>query len=253
MLRCAQHDTPRERAKGREGRKLRAGTHMMDVVVFACDVGSTRRGNFGWARVVQESGGFSVKKGKWIDGCVQAMLGDVREGRSLALGMECPLFIPVPNESKDLSRGRKGEGNRSCFAPVGGYVATLGLHQLAFILKKMLGCEMALVLEAERWVNERKSVLLWEAFVSGKVHSKDHCRDAATAATAFMRKFLSGKLSTDVPTEEPGEVLSLVGCALLWAGWPGQVDFLRKPVLVVRPSQKYQGRLETYRGSGAFV
>lgn len=241
MLRCAQHDTPRERAKGREGRQLRAGTHMTDVVVFACDVGSTRSGNFGWARVAQDNGGLSVSGGKWIDRCVQALLEDAREGRSLALGMECPLFIPVPNESRILSRGRKGEGNRSCFAPAGGYVAILGLHQLAFILKKMLGSGMVPVLEAERWVNERKTVLFWEAFVSGKVHSKDHCRDAATAATAFMRKLLSGKLSTDVPAEGPGEVLSLVGCALLWAGWPGQVNFLRKPVLVVRPSQKYRG------------
>ena len=111
----------------------------MNKAVYACDVGSTKPGHggdvrFGWARAVQSIGTTAVSGGADIDELISSMRADVAEGLQLSLGMECPLFLPAPRAADGLSCGRQGEGSRSCFAPAGGYVAILGLHQIAYVL-----------------------------------------------------------------------------------------------------------------------
>jgi hypothetical protein len=57
--------------------------------------------------------------------------------KSIALGFECRLFMPVPPSADDLSKGRQGEGARAMFAQAGAAVNTLGVHQAAWILRKI--------------------------------------------------------------------------------------------------------------------
>jgi hypothetical protein len=162
-------------------------------MIYAIDVGSTLAGGngaaFAWAKVPAAGGQLVV--GTDPVGLADSVASDLRSGASVALGLEAPLFIPVPHDAKRLSRGRENEGNRSWAAPAGGYVTTLALHQTAWLLRRLhAACSEAcdLTVDPARWSQpeqERPVLFCWEAFVSGPAHSS-HTRDAATAAMYFQ-------------------------------------------------------------------
>ena len=216
-------------------------------VAYACDVGSTQKGNFGWARATPSEQ--SISGGNSIDDCVKSLRDDFGKKQTVTIGMECPLFIPIPGNSSELSLGRKGEGNRSTFAPAGGYVATLGLHQMAYILKKVWREGLIPVFDISKWRGDFRTVLFWEAFVSGNAHARpgkeSHVKDAATAVYSFTKRWRLRNLRSDVSVSPPAEILSLVGCAILWAGWSDDLRLLRQSVLVVKPDEQYQGEIRT--------
>lgn len=39
-----------------------------------------------------------------------AVASDLREGKAVAMGFECPLFVPLADLPVDLTRARPGEG-----------------------------------------------------------------------------------------------------------------------------------------------
>jgi len=157
----------------------------MHRAIYACDVGSVRSGTFAWARV--EPGDGAPVASADIDDLVTRLVQDATDGMSIALGFESPLFMPVPANSGDLSCGRCGEGNRSMFAPAGAAVATLGIHEAAWILRAIHRQTHEYTLDWNAWPPEgaTRALLLWEAFVSGAAHGDTHERDAATAAVFF--------------------------------------------------------------------
>lgn len=213
-------------------------TQRCDWVGYACDVGG--KGNFAWAR--RYGSQLMVEGGTTMNGCLEALRGDI--GRcAVALGMECPEFIPIPDEAAHLGRGRKNEKDRSCFASVGASVATLGLHQLAFICKKIHQKGVSASFDPAQWQFQPDQVLFWEAFVSKQAHSDEHLRDAATAANTLVERIEAGHFASDVLVEAPADVLSLVGCALLWAGWSDKLALMRQSVLVVKPDRPYGGEI----------
>ena len=155
--------------------------------IYAVDVGTTlpdKHGQprFGWACVDPElpegiSGSSSIEL------LSARLVEDLTAGHSIALGFEAPLFIPVPNASSDLSRGRKNEGSPSWAAPPGLTVASLGLHQAAWILRSIAGGCVSPVdfrLAPTAWPPTTRATTLfcWEAFVSGAAHSSSHIQDA---------------------------------------------------------------------------
>ncbi len=86
-------------------------------IIYACDVGSTKAAkakgrlqSFAWARLDPEDGAIGVSR--CIENLIHYIGCDVKRGYSVSLGFEAPLFIPVPEDRKDLSKGREGEGNR---------------------------------------------------------------------------------------------------------------------------------------------
>jgi len=182
----------------------------------------------------------------------------------VALGLESPLVLPVAIENSDLSKGRLArdkkpdgqprelDGNRSCFAPSGGYVATLGLHQLEYILRKIhappgrVGIKPTFKLETWRQKGRGgANFLLWEAFVSGKAHAKGkgaHHRDAKTAARAAAAFFF--RLGRCPTAYENAQVrvyrfagLSLAGAALIAARYSFSVRNLASSVVIVKVSK----------------
>ena len=214
-------------------------------MIYAVDIGSTipRGGKtaFAWCKV--EDDGRCPQCGTSPDALVASVHNDIESGRSVALGIEAPMFIPVPSDSKALSRGRDGEANRSWAAPAGGYVATLALHQTAWILSQLRSrcaevCTVAV--DAASW-NHRGAdgpiLFLWEAFVSGAAH-RGHAEDAATAAMSFQDR--QADLRSDVRAETP---ISLLGAAVLWSGWGTDLMWLKQEVIVVRPSEPWEGSL----------
>jgi len=165
---------------------------------------------------------------------------------SIALGFESPLFMPVPAGSAGLNRGRQGEGNRSMFAPAGASVTTLGVHEAAWILRaigdRALGV-LTYTLDWNTWppVGDTRSLLVWEAFVSGAAHSPSHERDATSAAVFFRDNEDNLDAVNAVTADRP---LCLVHAAALWASWAADFDRLRQGCLVLMPGQAYDGSID---------
>lgn len=215
----------------------------MNKIAYACDVGSTIAGNFGWARIdlcseTPPSGSDNIEE------LLEEISADMSSGVSVALGMEAPLYMPVPLLSSQLSSGREGEGNRSMFAPAGACVTTLACHQSAFLLQRLalVRSGHTLTLDASVWQEEDKVLLLWEAFVSGSAHDTEgsNIRDAATAATFFREHQDSLKEHNAVSCGLP---LSLIGAVALWSRWTNDVEILHQPCVVLRPPERYAGEI----------
>lgn len=217
-------------------------------IIYACDVGTTRCSektglpSFAWARVNPEDGVIQVSS--YIDKLVQQLESDIRQGCSIALGFEAPLFIPVPEDWKGLSKGREGDGNRSFASPVGLTVCTLGIHQSAWILKRLYESSSGkcdFTLDWQRWPPRgyRPVLFCWEAFVSGAAHSERHQMDAATAVNFFYRHETNLQDAREpVSAEKP---LSLIGIAALWSNWVSDLEFMHKPTLVMKPKEPFRG------------
>lgn len=212
--------------------------------VFAIDVGSTRssRGadpKFAWVRLDPESvrppvGSHSISKlAKYIN-------DDLLANRSVAIGFEAPLFIPVPYDEANLSLARSGEGSRPFSASIGLTVATLALHQAAWLFSALSPEARARVQPTTKWHQwppaEGQMLLLWEAFVSGLSHSDEDLIDAGTAAKEFCLQ--EGRLD-DVNAVVAERPLSMIAAAAIWSGWVLEVESLREPALVIKPTSSH--------------
>ena len=238
---------PRPSSPSPEPRTGRAPTQRRRI--YGVDVGSTQQkpSRFAWTRIDPDEERIPAGNCSITSLC-RSLVDDLKEGRSVALGFEAPLFIPVPTCADELSEGRGNDGNRSCFAPAGGYVATLGLHQAAYILKYVaaqLGGSVRFTVDPHAWPPRGDPVLFcWEAFVSGNAKRKDdqpHLRDAATATMEFLKHENSlGCLPDSVTAERP---LSLIGAAAVWSGLAKDRDLIREPTVVVRPKAPFDGKI----------
>jgi len=224
----------------------------MKRVVYACDIGSTRpqgrngRPAFAWARLLPNEGSKLVQGSSGIQYLVDRLELDIERGYSVALGFEAPLFIPVPQDSKDLSKGRRGEGNRSFASPVGLTACALGVHQSAWILKRLYEssydkCVFTLDLQSWPPSGHRPVLFCWEAFVSGQAHSDEHLRDAATAAVTFLSSEQDLQEANAVGADN---VISLIGAVALWSGWISDLRYLRKSTLVLKPTSVFEGEIQ---------
>jgi hypothetical protein len=112
----------------------------MEPVIYAADIGSIASRNFGWVRLDSEHDSDSVDYGGGteIEELVDAVAHDLGVGRrGIALGFECPLFVPVPRDANQLGKARRGDGNRSWSAGPGTGALATGLVQTAWILRKL--------------------------------------------------------------------------------------------------------------------
>jgi len=221
-------------------------------VIYTCDIGSTlyqkkKRGPaFAWARLNPNEGIKSIQGSSNIQQLVERLQLDIGEGYSVSLGFESPLFIPIPDNSRDLSKGREGDGNRSFASPVGLSVCALGIHQSAWILKRLYessSCKCDFTLDLQCWPpsGHRPALFCWEAFVSGGAHSDQHIRDAATAVVFFFDNERNLQGVNAVRTEN---AFSLIGAAALWSGWTSDLAYLHKTTLVLKPSSVFEGEIQ---------
>ena len=227
--------------------------------VYAIDVGSTRSGAFAWARPIDGEPRV-VEGGTSIEALLDLLVADLRAGHAVALGLEAPMYIPVPQAAADLSSGRANESGRAWSAPTGLAVTALGLHQLAWIMSTLggrLDQRPVFTLDWHTWRSAPGPLLyVWEAFVSGSAHARsggpgDHLRDAATAVVGFREHAWDHEpesaLGVGVHGAQDAEVpvLSLPALAALWAGWPVKDAVLRTRTLVVRPESPFAGEIRT--------
>lgn len=209
--------------------------------IYAVNVGSTRQDRFAWARVNPKRPEALVSSNS-IELLSERLVADLQKHRSVALGFEAPLFIPVPTAASRLSKGRVSEGNRPWSAPPGLSVTSLGLHQAAWILRSVFehhGKSVSFEVAASAWPPRPDTAIVfcWEAFVSGPAHSPSHIQDAATAAMAFVNDEHRLADATKVTAERP---LSLIGAAALWSGLADCAEVLRTPTVVLRPDTPFK-------------
>ena len=207
----------------------------MQLVIHCADVGSIKEGKFGWARMaVDESGGI-CSRGREIGDFADGIANDLNDGYRVAVGFECPLFVPVPDDPAELTAGRPGEGNRSWSAVGGACSLATGLSETVWILDHARRRTRGSPRVSARWAAFRDGVpglFVWEAFVTKSSKSDGHDRDAELAVRAFNRALPEPEEQNAIPCN--GRVRSLIGAALLQTGWAKDLSWLHDPCIVVR-------------------
>ncbi len=216
----------------------RHGMAQATMAIYAVDVGSIAQGNFAWARVARPTDASAGRSGSDIGDLIDSVSTDLQEGRQVALGFECPLFIPVRDAPACLTAKRLGEGNRPWSAGAGTGALATGLAQSVYILRMLrkaaeeVGFHITPTLTAAEFLAGEASLLLWEAFVSGKSKTQSHLSDAKAAARACLHRLSTGGAQTDVGGDDT--VLSLIGAAVVRSGLSQSVALLSQPCLVVK-------------------
>jgi hypothetical protein len=210
-------------------------TRTFERAVYACDIGRVERSAFAWARVRPDSGE-PLTSSSDMHRIAVALRADAAMGISVALGFECPLFVPVPWEPIEIGRCRPGEGNRSFSVSAGLQVTVLGLQESAWVLRAVSDAFDGYVVTTDwrRWTQQggQPQLLLWEAFVSSEAKSPTHEEDAITALQEFVRLEQNLEVGNAVTAAQP---LSLIASAALWAGLSIEPALLRAATLVLRP------------------
>ena len=211
------------------------------LAIYCADIGSVKNGNFGWAVLH----GATRRYGNKIDGLVDDLVDSLTSGMQVALGFECPLWIPVPDDPSGLTAGRVVDGNKAWSAGAGASALATGLTETAWILRQtrarldVEGLPLPSAhLDWQEFAGSDRGILFWEAFVTGEAKAKGagkcgHVADALTACKAFAAALPHpAKVS---PCEPSHEVRSLIGSAVLWSGWSSDLELLRARCLVIKP------------------
>jgi hypothetical protein len=109
----------------------------MPLVIHCADIGSVKNGNFGWARLAIDEPSSVCTTGRDIEQFAEGIAADINAGVRVALGFECPLFLPFPNDPEDLTSARPGEGDRAWSAGAGAGVLATGLTETVRILDQV--------------------------------------------------------------------------------------------------------------------
>ena len=204
------------------------------LVVYCADIGSVKGGKFGWARASARPNS-RVSTGTDIRCLVTQVAHDLNGGKKVALGFECPLWVPVACDPNRLTSRRCGEGSFPFAAGAGATSLVTGLTETAWILSGIRSetQDVEAYLDWPRFAAADNGLLLWEAMVTGENRTGSHEGDAAAAVCAFI-KALPDPTACNAVTS-PHKVRSLIGTALLWAGWSDDLQLLRTPCVVISP------------------
>lgn len=198
---------------------------------FCADIGSEPKGNFGWAAV---AGGKAVEVGETLESLALAVASKLQGGKGVALGFECPLFVPLTDQASDLTRARTGEGSRAWCAGAGSGALATGLGQVVWLLRRIreeTGPGLPAFLRWQDFAHRPHGLYLWEAFVTSSAKGLRHTDDATSGALAFERALPS---PNEVNAIDAGVVHSLIGAALLRTGWSTDLNLLSEPCVVIR-------------------
>ena len=205
----------------------------MNLTVCCADIGSVQRGNFGWALRDYPTPLHEVPERASIAEFADEIEKRLRAGRSVALGFECPLFVPFREDPVELTRARRGEGNRSWSAGAGSGSLATGLVETVWLLARLreaLDSPPALTVSWAEFASGSGGLFLWEAFVTREAKVGSHHGDAGVAVEAFCRA-LPNPAEANVIEER--RVFSLIGAAALRAGWDVPLAVLSTPCVVV--------------------
>lgn len=213
----------------------------MPLVIACADVGSIPNGRFGWAEYH-----VSANVQWWgtdIHHLRDRLAIHLNAGCSVALGFECPLFIPAGTTAAETTRGRQGEGNRPWSAGAGSGAMATGLSQSLWLLSELrrLAPSAQAFLDWKSFVAATGGLFVWEAFVSGTSKGSSHAHDAELANVAFAASLPDPDACSAVRAPH---VLSLAAAVLLHSGWSTDTELLRKSVVVIKATSETASLLE---------
>jgi uracil-DNA glycosylase len=203
------------------------------VIVYCADIGSVPNGRFGWARADTASAAIERHRGGTeIVDLVESISEDLRGGMRVALGFECPLFVPVPRNPLELGKARPGEHNRSWSAGAGSGALATGLVQVAWILRELHERAPTTELHFD-WsaFTHSGGLFIWEAFVTDKAKATTHVDDATVAVETFIAT-LPDPMAHNAGVVD--EAMSLAGAAAMWSGWTQEESVLSERCLVIK-------------------
>ncbi|CDF58286.1 hypothetical protein [Thermobrachium celere] len=207
---------------------------MKNISVWCADIGSIKANKFGWCKkdLLEQN----VILGKDIKQFALGIADDLTKGYKVALGFECPLFIPISENPLNLTSARNGEKNRAWSASAGSQVLSIGLAEMVWIFKNIKeNCknEIKITFDWNRFINEDINLFIWEAFVSGQSKTSLHENDAQKALDKFCYLCLSKKIeeTADITAENP---FNLAACALMRANISKEINLLSENCLVVK-------------------
>jgi len=204
---------------------------MNDLVVLVADIGSIRKNRFGWYRITAKE---DTEAGRDIRDFVKAIAKDLSHGQKVALGFECPLFVPVSDNPVYLTSAREGEGNRAWSAGAGSGSLTTGLTICVWVFEQIKYLAETSIKPTFNWrdfTTGQSNLFIWEAFVSGAIKTNSHHGDAEVAARTFLNSCPHISKANAVSAQNP---YSLAGAALLRSGLTADLSFLFEPCIVIK-------------------
>ena len=214
-----------------------------DYIHYCIDIGSVNKSRFAWARLDSRSQNKLIV-GNCINEICEKINEDLKKNIPLTIGIEAPLFIPVPFDNTFLGKARQNEGNRAWSAGAGSAVAILGLQQVAFILKMIMIENYSIETSWKEFCKQKqKKIFFWEAFVTGENKTREeiepHIRDSISAVIEIHHRITGLKkdedLASDINVLEEEEVLSLFGAAVIFAS-KKNYEGIKSPLTVIRPT-----------------
>jgi len=216
---------------------------VFNIVVWVADVGSIAKDRFYWCRAPSRKEETWSKPEKDINQFAEGIAKDLRESKKVALGFECPLFVPVRHEPRELTKGRKGwdghgDGDRPWSAGAGCAALATGLTECVWLFERIREkfSESAQkyirpTFDWTQFISNDANLFIWEAFVSKNAKGASHSDDARIAARTFWAEYPNIVEASAV--NEP-YVYSLVGAALLRSMLTKKISMLRKPCIVIK-------------------
>jgi hypothetical protein len=190
-----------------------------------------KAGRFGWFGTDPEGNSMS---GSSIEELASAVSNKITSGTKVALGFECPLYVPLRNDPMLLTKARIGEGNRSWSAGAGCGALATGLVEVTWLLEKIrtnTPKSVAAFINWKAFENSDNGLFLWEAFVSGNAKGSGHVHDAQIAVQKFQAALPNPELANAISEQN---VFSLIGASMVRSGWSTNVQLLSEPCLVIK-------------------
>ena len=197
---------------------------MVDVnrIVVCVDVGSVRRKRFAWASDTD-------LEGAGPDGLEAQLRSWQAAGAQVALGFECPGWVPVPMASIDLGSRRSGEGRYPWSAGAGSGALATGIAQIAWILRSLSEspggsgtgsgiAPLTVTTSRRRWEAAVDGEwLLWEAFLAGeRKPAPDQVNPHVADAKAGLEAFREDQRINNGEADE--DAVNLLALLAHWAG-----------------------------------
>lgn len=215
------------------------------AVVACLDIGSPKKGNVGWAVLC----GSSQRTGRDLWQFIEALVAHLSEKRSVAIGFECPLYVPKRSDVDAMTDCRLGEAGLNWCGGPGASVLATGLAQVNWVATQLVQ-RVPGVAGTTRWPEFASGLcqmFFWEAFITSlagvvvEIDAADdvtpHEQDALCGALAFRNVKVT---ASDFPSDLHDEpALSLIGLHLVESGLSQDVSLLseRCAVLKVRKPQ----------------
>ena len=200
------------------------------LVVWSVDIGSVSKNHLGWCRAVSAQD-FNV--GTEIMKLAIGIAEDLSAGWQVALGFECPLFVPVAKDPENLTKARQGEKDRAWSAGAGSSVLATGLVESVWIFEKIREHTQVNISPTFTWsciTSGQCNLFVWEALISKSSKGASHCDDARIAAQAFWSEYPAIEKANAVTALNP---YSLAGAALLRAQLSSDIKLLSTPCVVI--------------------